>query len=138
MFRSPFKYDRRAASIKSGHANHMPSLTVQSQREEADINTIVKRFGVTGLLPQGIKVPSFETFEDVWDYRTALHALREAEASFMALPAEVRSRFENDPAQFVEFCSDGRNIEEMRKMGLAVPKPENSPPPSPPSKDPKS
>lgn len=97
------------------------SLTVQSQAEEADINTIVRRFGITGHMPVGVRVPSYGDFEVVDDYRSALHALREAEESFAKMPADVRSRFDNDPGRFVEFCSDVDNLAEMRKLGLAVP-----------------
>lgn len=111
--------DRKKHSDKFGFKTVGPSLTVQAQKEEADINTIVRNFGVTGKLPQGVKVPSYGDFEGVSDYRSALEAVAEAEASFMAMPAEVRSRFENDPQQFLEFCADSSNLEEMRKLGLA-------------------
>lgn len=97
------------------------SMTVQSQKEEADINTIVKNFGVTGQLPTNVRVPTYGDFTGVDDYRTALEAIREAEASFMAMPADIRAKFENDPQQFLEFCEDERNLPEMRKLGLAVP-----------------
>ena len=39
-----------------------------------------------------------------------MNAVRGAEESFMAMPAEVRSRFGNDPQAFVEFCSDEANL----------------------------
>ena len=39
----------------------------------------------------------------------------------MTMPADVRARFNNDPALFVDFCSDEANLDEMRKLGLAVP-----------------
>lgn len=99
-----------------------PSLAVQSQAEDADINVIVKRFGITGQVPQGVRPPTFEDFGDsVFDFQTAQNALVEAQRSFMAMPADVRKRFDNDPQQFVAFCSDEANLPEMRKLGLAVP-----------------
>lgn len=101
--------------------------TVQSQAEEADINTIVRRFGLTGTLPQGVRVPTYGDFDGVSDYREALEALKAADASFMAMPADVRKRFDNDAAAFVDFCSDANNLDEMRKLGLAVPKVEQVP-----------
>lgn len=101
------------------------SRAVQSQKEEADINTIVKRFGLTGQLPQSVRVPTYGDFGDeVFDYTSAMLAIRRADESFMAMPADVRARFQNDPQQFVEFCSDEKNLDEMRKLGLAVPKAE--------------
>lgn len=97
------------------------SFTVQSQAADADINTIVKRFGITGELPQGLRPPTFEDFSEVVDFHTAQQAIVEAREAFMQMPADVRARFHNDPGEFVQFCSDEANLPEMRKLGLAVP-----------------
>lgn len=121
MIRGMYGYDTKAVSNETAIGGFGPGKTVQSQKEEADINTIVRNFGVTGVLPVGVRVPTYGDFDTVDDYRTALHAIRDAEASFRQMPAEVRDRFGNDPAQFVDFCSDSRNLDEMRKLGLAVP-----------------
>lgn len=120
-------YDSAVLSVATGLACRDPSLAVQSQKDEADINTIVRNFGVTGKLPQNVRVPTFGDFDTVDDYRSALEAMRVAESSFMAMPSSVRERFENDPQRFVEFCSDSSNLEEMRKLGLAVPAPQAPP-----------
>ena len=96
-----------------------PSLAQQSQKEEADINTIVKRFGLTGTIPQGITLPQLDMFVDVMDYQTAQNAIIEADRAFMSLPAEVRARFENNAGAFVDFCANAENLPELRKMGLA-------------------
>jgi len=101
--------------------------TVQSSKDEADINTIVERFGVTGQLPQNVRTPLSGDFTEAVDFRTALDAVIEAQRSFDAMPAGVRKRFGNDPAEFVDFSTarDDKgvlvNLVEMRKLGLAVP-----------------
>lgn len=114
-------YDPVEWSDQHGLECKDPSLAVQDQADEADINTIVRNFGITGKLPQSVRVPTYGDFEGIDDYREAIEAVRAADASFMAMPAEVRSRFGNDPAAFVDFCSDPSNLPEMRKLGLAVP-----------------
>lgn len=120
FLRAPFNYDVDEVSSDSGLLCRDESLTLQSQAEEADINVLVRRFGVTGSLPQaGRAPPSYQDFEGVFDYRSALDLLRSADDSFLSLDAAVRSRFDNDPALFVDFCTDPANIEEVRKMGLA-------------------
>lgn len=101
-----------------------PSLTQQSAKEDADINTIVRRFGITGSMPVGLVPPTFQDFEDVFDYQSALHVVMDAQDRFMAMPAEVRARFGNDPQRFVEFASDSKNLDAMIEMGLAPKKPE--------------
>lgn len=108
-------------SVATGLACCDPSLAHQSFKEEADINEIVRRFGLTGVIPQGLKVPTYQDFEDVFDFQTAQNALVAADRAFMALPAEIRKRFGNNAGEFVDFCSDPKNLDEMRKMGLAVP-----------------
>lgn len=126
VIRSAYNYDRDEASRLSGLLCEDDSLAVQSEKEECDINTLVKRFGITGQLPQGVRMPTYGDFTEVLDFRTAHDALIAARQSFMALPADVRKRFSNDPAEFVDFCSNPQNLEECRKMGLA---PAAGPPP---------
>lgn len=92
--------------------------TQQHFKEECDINTIVRRYGITGLVPVGTRAPSFGDFTGVMDYQTALNAVMEAEKAFGAIPADIRKRFDNDPQAFVAFCSDKANVEEMEKLGL--------------------
>lgn len=121
-------YDPDQASDETALTCHDPSLTRQSEKEEADINTIVRNFGVTGRLPESIRVPTYGDFDQVNDFQSAMEAINQANRSFLAMPAETRARFFNDPQVFLEFCSDSRNLDEMRKMGLAVPLPE---PPAP-------
>lgn len=101
--------------------------TVQSQKDEADINEIMRRFGKTGQVPTNVRVPLSSNFVGIMDLQTALNAVKDATDSFMLMNADTRARFGNDPARFVEFCSaenpDGslKNVHDMRKMGLAVP-----------------
>lgn len=117
--RNPYNYDVDKASEESGVKCGDKSLTLQSQVQEADINVILKRFNLTGVLPQGKSVPTYGDFSAVVDYRGALDLIREADAAFKSVPADVRARFGNDPAAFVEFCSNEANIEELRRLGLA-------------------
>lgn len=115
-------YDEAEASLASGLSfKGTVSRTQQSQAAETDINKIVRQFKVTGVLPQPVRRPTYGDFEHIGDYREAMDAMLLAEKSFMAMPAKVRERFNNDPGEFVAFCSDDANLPEMRKLGLAVP-----------------
>lgn len=120
--RSPFNYDADEVSRETGtDCSVEESMTQQSFKEECDINTIVKRFGVTGMMPQNVVPPTYQTFTGVIDYHTAMNAIAKARESFDQMSAEVRAKFQNDPQKFVEFCSNKDNLAEMRKMGLAMP-----------------
>lgn len=117
--RTPYNHDRRAASLATALFCKDDSLASQSSKDESDINVIVRRFGVTGQMPRGVRLPTYGDFSQTFDYGSALRAIRSADAAFMRLPAEVRDRFGNDPARFVGFCSDVKNLPELREMGLA-------------------
>jgi phage internal scaffolding protein len=117
--RAAFGYDVDEASCEACLECNDPSLAVQSAALDADINEIVRRFGVTGQLPQVTMPPTFADFTDgVRDYHSAMNTIREAQNSFMSLDAEVRLRFNNDPGAFVAFCESDGNRDELRKMGL--------------------
>ncbi|AXH77912.1 MAG: internal scaffolding protein [Microviridae sp.] len=117
------EYDTWKVSRESGLECKDPSLARQDQKDEADINVIVRDFGLTGKLPLVAVPPTYEDFaHEVDDFQTAANLMLEANRSFMAMDAKVRAKFENDPAQFVEFCSNKDNLDEMRKMGLALPR----------------
>lgn len=123
--RAAGQYDADAVSDETGLFCPEPTLAQQHQAEEADINTIVKRFGVTGQLPVVPMPPLSADFDDVFDFHAAQNLIAQANQSFMALPAEARARFGNDPGRFVAYVDDALesgNLEELRKMGLAVPK----------------
>lgn len=129
VFRTEFNYDRDAVSRETGLACTDATRAQQQYAEECDINTIVERFGLTGELPNGLRVPQMVEFTDVVDYQTALSKLAEADEAFMQMPAAVRSRFQNDAGSFVDFVSNPANIEQCREWGLANAKPVENPAP---------
>lgn len=94
--------------------------TRQSCKDECDINKIVSRFKKTGRLPEIIKQnPQYGDFSTVEDFQTSLNIISKATAQFDYLPSAIRTRFNNDPAEFLEFVHNPDNKEEMIRMGLA-------------------
>lgn len=122
--RSPYNYDVMQVSNDTALVCADVSLTVQEARDEVDINTIVRRFGLTGELPDVVRLPQYGDFTGISDYREALEAVGAAQEAFMELPADVRYRFHNDPQAFLEFCGNESNRDELAKMGLLKPKQE--------------
>lgn len=95
-----------------------PTLTKQSEAAACDINLIMKNYDRTGLLPQAVKEAVFMDVSEVGDFRTALAVIQTAQEGFMRLPAVVRAEFRNDPAEFVDFCSDPGNRARLVELGL--------------------
>lgn len=98
-----------------------PSLTQQHFAKDADLNTIVKRYGITdGAIPVTPLDPQF--FGDFTnapeDFRTVLEISKRAKDHFMALPADMRTAFHNDPAELHDWVTNPANKEEAISLGL--------------------
>jgi len=120
--RSAYNYDMDLASDKSGLKCEDPSLTQQQFKEESDINTIVDRFMKSGVLPTPVNMPQYVDFEGIFDFQTAMNAVRAADENFMRMDAKVRARFNNSPQEFLEFFANPENTQEAIRLGLAIPK----------------
>lgn len=127
--RAAFNYDRFGASQESAVRCDDATRTVQSSKTDADINVIVSRFKVTGLMPQNVRVPLTEDFDKVSNFQDSLNLIVEAKRAFMQMPWDVRKRFANDPAEFVAFVSDPKNAEDCIKWGIAIKRPPKVDPP---------
>lgn len=101
--------------------------TKQSHKDETDINSIMKRFEKTGMIEF---INSHEPkYGDVtaMDYQTSMQNVAQANEMFADLPAKVRDRFDNDPAELLEFLDNPANREEAVLLGLVEPQKEPNP-----------
>jgi len=120
FLRAQFNYDPDVASIEAGYSDDSPSMTQQHFAEECDINTIVKRFGLTGQLPENVSFPVSGDFTGVSDFASAMRVVRAAEEAFMELPGDVRYEFSNDPQRLMDFLGDERNRARAVQLGLVA------------------
>lgn len=121
--RTPYNYDVDKVSDETGLACPPGSSKARQEfKDETDINTIVRRFGLLGELPTGVRMPQYGDFDQVSDYQSALNIIMQADAAFMEFPANVRKRFDNDPQKFLEFVGDPANTDEAIKLGVALPR----------------
>ena len=118
FLRTPYNYDKDAASNESGLHCEDASLAQQHFKEECDINTILQKFNITGLLPEQTLSPRYGDFTGIGDYHTAMNRVIAVQEEFEALPAQIRARFENDPQQLIEFLDNSENRPEAEKLGL--------------------
>jgi len=118
FLRTPYNYDKDAASNESGLHCEDASLAQQHFKEECDINTILEKFNISGMLPEQPLSPRYGDFTGIGDYHTALNRVIAAQDEFEALPAQIRARFNNDPAQLIEFLDNSDNRPEAEQLGL--------------------
>jgi len=101
------------------HFGEELSRTKQAHMAECDVNNIVRKAAKNGFFPPPPVDPRYGDFTEAVDYQEAMNIVLQAKSQFDSLSADVRRRFANDPALFLEFCNDPKNAEEMVKMGLA-------------------
>lgn len=100
-----------------------PSQADESQLESTDINNILKRYQKTGLLAHAIEMePQYGDFSESTDYQAAMQTIATANQQFELLPANLRERFQNNPAKMLEFVANKENKEEAIKLGI-IPQP---------------
>lgn len=120
-------YDYRRVQVDCGATEDNPGKTVQSEKASCDINLMMKTFQKTGQIPQSTKIPMYGDFSNSVDYMEAVQLTKDADRMFMSLPAEIRKRFQNNPAELLAFMADKENLEEAQELGL-VRTPETEPP----------
>lgn len=99
-----------------------PSMTRQADAEDCDINVMMAKYQATGVEPRvNPRSPQWGDFSSVLGFQDALNVVRQSEADFMLLPAEVRDRFGNNPAGMLEFLADEKNRDEAERLGLVIP-----------------
>lgn len=109
--------DRKRVKQEQGPED---SQVQQHLSAETDINNIMAKYRKTGVLSHVTNMAhEYGDFSEVPDYKTAMEQIMAADHLFMQLPAAVRDRFGNDPANFITFATDAENLEELRKLGLA-------------------
>lgn len=121
FYRTAHNYNADKVSAETGLFCADESLAIQSARDEVDINTIVRRFGLTGELPSALSLPQSGDFTGAVDFHGAMNLVRSAQEEFLKVPADIRARFGNDPGAFMRFCEDNGNYEEAKRLGLLNP-----------------
>ena len=133
FLRAPGNYDvdeaskeaeTKVISIDEETGEEIHSLTNQSFKDETDINTIVKRFGLTGEMPSTLAVPLSGDFTEAMTFEESMNLIAQSNQQFMLLPADVRERFNNDPGRLIAFLEDDNNRDEALKLGLVNKPPE--------------
>jgi phage internal scaffolding protein len=99
------------------------SMSVQSSKDECDINKIMAKYRKTGVLPHlNPAQPQYVDTTVMVDYQSALQTVADAQEAFMALPAAVRRHYNNDPAAFLAALDDPSQRKVFEENGLLQPK----------------
>lgn len=102
-----FKSRYSVTGVKPGIKFDQPSQTLQSFKDDADINCIIARYENTGVLVDPTvpvsRTPQFGDFSDLPTYQEAQNVIVAANNAFSSLSSKIRERFGNDPAAYFDF-----------------------------------
>lgn len=115
MFKT--KFDRTETK---GVKFEIPSMVQQSDKDSTDINLIIKRYCECGICPTCTVQPISEDVAMLSgeDFNSMMQKMAQVNNQFNELPAEVRKKFANNPANMLEFIQDPNNRKEAEKLGL--------------------
>jgi len=97
-----------------------PTLTQQQFKDDADINSIMRKFQQTGIITHVSNHQPQYGFADSTTLHDAMNVIRTAETMFADLPSSIRNKFENSPSAFLDFVQDADNYEEAIELGLSL------------------
>lgn len=103
-----------------------PSLTVQSDREQADINSILRKYKSVGIIEHLNNVDAqFLDVSEFTDYSDMMRNLKIAETEFLTLPSKVREVFGHDVAKWLDsaHATSAENQELFEATGAVDPPP---------------
>lgn len=118
-FRTSYDYDSHDHSGLEFPKDEL-SLTMQSFKDEADINKIMSQWQKTGVFThvnqyQG-EYADLSSYSD--NYHENLNTIIQAQDMFMSLPSSIRDDFKNDPGAFLDFVGNPDNKAKMVQYGL--------------------
>lgn len=106
---------------KPGITFKEPTMTIQSEKDNCDINVIMQRYANCGTpLPfrtDGVQ-PVYADVSELGDYMENFQRCKLAEETFNALPSALRKELDYNPANLVSFIQDENNRERCVQYGL--------------------
>lgn len=106
---------------KQGIIFKEPTMTIQSEKDNCDINVIMNRYATCGTpLPyrsDGVQ-PVYADVSELGDYMENFQRCKQAEEMFNALPSALRKELDNNPANLIPFIQDEKNKERCYEYGL--------------------
>lgn len=98
-----------------------PSLTVQADRDRANIHNILDRYKKSGHLPQVVAQPLEGEVSAPADFMEAMNLVAAVNSQFEQLPVKIRQRFGYRPENLLQYAQDPENHADLVKLGLAIP-----------------
>lgn len=105
-----------------GFSSEMDSKVQEQFADACQTDTIIRKYNMMGVNPF-ISAGGSEYLDttQIPSFVAAQNAQVKVKEYFEGLPSDIRLEFNNDPMQFAEVCSDPRNAEYLREIGVLAP-----------------
>lgn len=108
---------RENGRVRVRTVNTEPSLTVQTQVQEAEIRHILAKYEQTGVLLNMRNVDlEYRDVSEFTDFVDLMRQATNAKQAFMRLPAEVRKAFDHDHFAWLDAAHDGLTEEQHARL----------------------
>ncbi len=101
--------------------------TEQAHKESCDIKNIMSRVSPRTTHANIENPGMYGDFSNVKGYQDAMDRIKACRDEFMELDPVLRARFDNDPANLLDFLSDETNRGEAEDLGIIVKAPQTEP-----------
>ena len=90
----------------------------QSFKDECDINLIMARYQRTGAIDHVTKHQPNYGYATSMEFTEAMQTVAYGQTMFNELPSTIRTKFDNDAAQFLDYVQDPANEDQLADLGL--------------------
>ncbi len=99
--------------------NDAPSMTVQSDKDAADITKILDKYKQVGIIDNlNMAEAMFKDVTEFQDFADVMRHAKLAEAEFMKLPSKVREIFGHDVATWLDTAHDEEKRDALVAAGV--------------------
>ena len=93
--------------------------TDQSFKKDCDLRVILDKFTRGSLRPDEVyRAGQYGDFTEATDFIQSQHIIAEMTQHFESLPSDLRDKFDNDVATYLDYVHDPKNAEEMSELGM--------------------
>jgi len=123
------KIEKRSnGTLRVSNINNEPSMTQQQFKDDCDVNLILKKIMKGENVQFNQRKGTYGDFSASPSYEQAMQTVIDANDTFMSLPSNIRTKFQNNPQNLLDYLNDKENLEDSYKLGLRVkPKVEPNP-----------
>lgn len=93
------------------------------------MHRIMRQYQETGIITHAKQYAGkYMDMADAMDFQRSMNIVTSATQMFETVPSQIRKKFGNDPAAFLDFVQNPENYDSIKEMGLDV---SHLPPPKP-------